>query len=350
MLDVTLPDAIACPGCGTEVPSRFLVCPRCQRLVHADALKGLASRAEAAEQGGDLADALAAWRSALELLPPGSKQQTAIAARIGELGRKVGKSPTPTAPGSPSHSGWGGGARAGAAGVGALGLALWKFKFVALLLLGKGKLLLLGLTKASTLFSMLLALGVYWSIWGWPFALGFVLMIYIHEMGHVAALSRYGIKADAPMFIPGLGALVRLRQALVNPHEDAAVGLAGPIWGLGSVLACGAAYLATGWAILAAIAQTAAAINLFNLLPIGSLDGGRAFRALSRSQRWLATLTCSAMWAATESEIAAILMVVGAYRALVGKPADEPDTTATASYVGLVVALAFLSKIPVPMP
>jgi len=69
--------------------------------------------------------------------------------------------------------------------------------------LGKGKLLLLGLTKSTTLFTMLLSMGVYWTAWGWRFALGLVLSIYVHEMGHVAALQRYGIKATAPMFIPG---------------------------------------------------------------------------------------------------------------------------------------------------
>src|SRR5207302_3963478 len=97
----------------------------------------------------------------------------------------------------------------------------------ALFLLTKGKLLLLGLTKATTFFSMLLSLGVYWAAWGWKFALGLVLSIYIHEMGHVFALRRLGFKASAPMFIPGLGALIRLRQHPANPREDAEIGLAG---------------------------------------------------------------------------------------------------------------------------
>src|SRR5439155_143942 len=83
---------------------------------------------------------------------------------------------------------------------------------------------LLGLTKASTLFTMLLSAGVYWAAWGWKFALGVVLSIYVHEMGHVQALQRYGIKATAPMFIPGVGAVVRLKQYPASPR-DARVGL-----------------------------------------------------------------------------------------------------------------------------
>ena len=76
-----------------------------------------------------------------------------------------------------------------------LGLLVWKFKFIALLALTKAKFLLLGLTKASTFLSMFLAMGVYWTAYGWKFALGLVVSIYIHEMGHVAALHRYGFRA-----------------------------------------------------------------------------------------------------------------------------------------------------------
>ena len=81
-----------------------------------------------------------------------------------------------------------------ATGVGAVGLMFWKVKA-----------LFLGLTKGTTLLSMLLSLGVYWAMWGWKFALGLVLSIYVHEMGHVITLRRYGFKASAPMFIPGFG-------------------------------------------------------------------------------------------------------------------------------------------------
>ena len=73
---------------------------------------------------------------------------------------------------------------------------------------------------------MLASLGVYWAVYGGPFAAGLIGSIYIHEMGHVAALRRFGIAASAPMFIPGFGAIIRSRQRLSNAHEEARVGLA----------------------------------------------------------------------------------------------------------------------------
>src|SRR5262249_16684796 len=188
---------------------------------------------------------------------------------------------------------------AGPAALGAAGLFLWKLKFVLVFLLTKAKLLVFGLTKVTTLFSMLLSLGVYWTQWGWQFALGLVISIYIHEMGHVAALQRFGIPATAPMFIPGLGAFVRLRQYPATPQEDARVGLAGPLWGLGAALAAYVVFLATGWSSWAAIARVGAWINLFNLLPVWQLDGSRGFRALSRGQRWLAVLALALLWYVT---------------------------------------------------
>ena len=78
-----------------------------------------------------------------------------------------------------------------------MALVLWKLKFLAVVLLTKGKILLLGLTKASTFLSMFVSVGVYWTVFGGWFALGLVLSIYVHEMGHVVALMRYGIHAGA---------------------------------------------------------------------------------------------------------------------------------------------------------
>ena len=100
-----------------------------------------------------------------------------------------------------------------AAGLGAIGVLLAKFKWVILALLGKGKVLLVGLAQAKTFLSMGIALAVYASFYGWKFALGLIASIYVHEMGHVVWLRRYGIAATAPMFIPGFGAFVRLKHA-----------------------------------------------------------------------------------------------------------------------------------------
>ena len=97
-----------------------------------------------------------------------------------------------------------------------------KFKWVLLFLLTKAKVLLIGLTQVKTVLSMAVALGVYATIYGWQFALGLVVSIYIHEMGHVVWLRRYGIPATAPMFIPGLGAFVRLKRIPRRPAKTRA--------------------------------------------------------------------------------------------------------------------------------
>src|SRR5438034_1153825 len=163
---------LACPQCGTQIAPALLACPSCQRLVHSDALKRLAAEAERTAHAGDMSAALAAWRQALELLPPDATQHTVVSARILELSRALDSRPAATKHGSP----WG----KGAAGVGAVGALLAKFKFVLLFVLTKAKLLLLGLTKGGTFLSMLLSAGLYWTIWGWKFAFGLVLSIYIH--------------------------------------------------------------------------------------------------------------------------------------------------------------------------
>src|SRR2546427_4463247 len=84
---------LACPQCGTQIAPALLACPSCQRLVHSDALKGLAAEAERTAQAGDMSAALAAWRQARELLPPDSSPPTGGSARILELSRALGRRP-----------------------------------------------------------------------------------------------------------------------------------------------------------------------------------------------------------------------------------------------------------------
>jgi Zn-dependent protease len=347
-------ETLVCPACGVEVAPNLLSCPGCRRLVHAERLKRLADDAERAEQGGDPLAALVAWREALELLPAGTRQHAAISDRVAALGRRVDASPAAGPPAANDAIGPGsdGGrkGKAGVAGLGALGLIVWKFKFLAVFALTKAKFLLLGLTKASTFLSMILSLGVYWTAFGWRFALGLVLSIYVHEMGHVFVLRRYDVKAEAPMFIPGLGAVVRMRQALTDPRQDALVGLAGPIWGLGAALAAAAAGLATGLPIWMAIAKLGAWINLFNLLPLWQLDGGRAFRALSRSGRWFALLSIAVAWSLSEESLLVLLLLGGVLRTLGDHAAPkDSDRTALAQYVFLVGTLTALTLIPVAL-
>jgi Zn-dependent protease len=320
-----------CAQCGAALTASDLACPSCHTLVHAAELKQLAAEADAHAQAGRPSDALSAWRRVLDLLPPGTRQHAQVVDKIADLSRALDAAPKPQPPSALGK---------GAAAAGAFGLLLWKLKWVLLFVLGKGKLLILGLTKMSTLLSMLLSFGVYWTAFGWKFAIGLVLSIYVHEMGHVFAMTRYGFKASAPMFVPGLGAFVRLKQRPLEPREDARIGLAGPIWGAACAVALFGLFHATDWALLHAVAKVGAWINLFNLLPVWSLDGGRAFNALSRRQRLLCASALGAAWFLTSETLLLVLAIVAAVRAAgAGAPADG-DRRATIEYVALVAVLA----------
>ncbi|MCH8084741.1 MAG: hypothetical protein IH885_10940 [Myxococcales bacterium] len=233
-------------------------------------------------------------------------------------------------------------------GAGLVAMLFWKFKFILVFIATKAKLLLLGLSKSTTLFTMLLSLGVYWAAWGWKFGLGVVLSIYVHEMGHISELRKFGIRATAPMFLPGLGAIVRLHQYPQTAREDARIGLAGPIWGLGASVATLALYYATQLPIIAAIATVGAWINLFNLLPVWQLDGARGFRSLSRSQRWTALAVIAATWLLTQEGLLALLGIGAAFQCFAKDAPENGDPRGLVSYAGLVISLALLSGIPVP--
>jgi Zn-dependent protease len=327
---------VSCDRCRTEIAPGLRVCPGCHRLVFSRELQELAAEAEAAANARDHSGELRAWRMSLDFLPADSRQFAVIAAKVDALSRSV-ELKGRAAGDAPASGPW-----KWLAVLGPVGLLIWKFKFVLALLLTKGKLLFLGLTKASTFFSMLLSMGVYWTAWGLPFAIGFVVSIYIHEMWHVAALRRYGIAASAPMFIPGLGALIRMRQAPVNPREDAIVGLAGPLWGLGAAVIAYVIAMFTDSGLWAAIAKTGAWINLFNLLPVWHLDGSRGFAALARRDRWTMVLAFAVAWAITADGLMVLLLLVAAVRAATGEAPAERDRATLVRFAAITIALALV--------
>jgi Zn-dependent protease len=155
-----------------------------------------------------------------------------------------------------------------------IGALLLKFGKAALLLLPKAKVL-------TTSASMLVSIAAYSLIWGWKFALGFVVLLFVHEMGHVIQLRREGIEASAPMFIPFLGAVVMAKSLGNDATAEARVGLAGPILGTLGTLALLPVAISTGEDFWYALIFTGLFLNLFNLLPVVPLDGGRAMAALS---------------------------------------------------------------------
>jgi Zn-dependent protease len=153
---------------------------------------------------------------------------------------------------------------------------------VALLAKLKAVLLLLPKIKIlATAATALVSVGAYSLLWGWQFAAGFVVLIFIHEMGHVIALRREGIKASAPMFIPFLGAVISARSLGDNALAEARVGLAGPILGSIGSAAVAIVGLLTHTGLLEALGYIGFFLNLFNLLPVVPLDGGRAMAAMA---------------------------------------------------------------------
>jgi Zn-dependent protease len=186
--------------------------------------------------------------------------------------------PGPPQPTGPIHprSGFRDTLRRITAPIGGAGLLLLKFatKAKLLLLLGvKGKYLL-------TAGTMIVSVGAYTLLWGWRFAAIFVALLFVHEMGHAIALRREGIPTSPVLFVPFLGAVIGMRGRPHNAWVEAKVGLAGPL--LGSAGALGVLLLghATDSRLLVAAAFTGFFLNLFNLLPIVPLDGGRAAAAL----------------------------------------------------------------------
>jgi Zn-dependent protease len=159
-----------------------------------------------------------------------------------------------------------------AAGAAILAL-LAKLKAI-LLLLPKFKLL-------ATAGTMVVSIVAYGSIWGFAFGAGFVLLILVHEMGHVIQLRREGIKASAPIFIPFMGAVIGSRSLGDNALAEARVGLAGPILGSIGAAACLVVWHVTGNQIWQGLAYTGFFLNLFNLIPMVPLDGGRAMAAMA---------------------------------------------------------------------
>ena len=150
--------------------------------------------------------------------------------------------------------------------------------FVGFKFLAKLKFLLPFLKTGGT---MIFSMWAYALMWGWQYAVGFVLLIFIHECGHLIAARRLGLKVGAPVFIPFMGAFIALKDAPRNAWVEAEVGAGGPLLGSIGAAACELIYLATGNQLFRALAYSGFFLNLFNLAPVGFLDGGRIVTALS---------------------------------------------------------------------
>jgi Zn-dependent protease len=212
-------------------------------------------------------------------------------------------------------------------------LALFKFKFLA------------------TGVTALISIGAYALLFPWQFAVGLVVLIFIHEIGHVIVLRRFGVPATAPVFIPFMGAFIGMKQLPKNATMEAYVGLGGPIVGSLGALAAYLAYVATDHSLWLVLTYIGVILNLFNLLPLMPLDGGRIVGAISR-WIWVAGYVLAILvMIIRPSPILMIVLIFGAgetWNAIRGRgeigyyvvPTNERLTIALL-YFGLMAILGF---------
>jgi Zn-dependent protease len=215
-------------------------------LVHAQRIAELAASAQQLE-GSNPAQAAMIWREALGLLPGDSPQAAAVAQRAGMLA--AGFVPPVAQPAQPRRR-------------------EARSDDLAAFLLKTGG-------------SMALSIALFAWSYDWQFAVAFVSLIFIHEMGHVIANWYFGLKQSAPIFLGYFGAVIFLRENPPNAKVEGIIGIAGPVTGTLGALGCYYLYLQTGQRDLGAAAAWGFFINAWNLLPIPPLDGGRAAAALT---------------------------------------------------------------------
>lgn len=315
----------ACPACGTRVPSALLACPGCRRLVFADELKALAARAEVLEREARLGEAIGTWRDALRLLPADSPQALQVGERIEDLLSRPEAARDPQLRRRAEGGRW-----QGLAGMGLIAL------------------LVAGLTKLPMLAGIAAMFGVLWTAFGWKLAAGVLVSLYIHELGHVLAMWRRGLPVTAPMFVPGLGAYVRMSERPATPVEDNRIGLAGPLAGLAAALAAWGLGEALGAGSLVATAGIGAILNLFNLIPIWQLDGARGFASLTRNQRFAVTAAFGIALALSGQKLLLLPLVVAAAVSVGGRPAPRADGRGLAIFVFLIAALSAVAALAAP--
>lgn len=200
-----------------------------------------------------------------------------------------------------------------------------------------------------TLGTMLLSIGAYAWAFGWPFAVGFVLLILCHEMGHYLAARQRGLAVGAPTFIPFVGAWIELKDLPHDAETEAYVGIAGPVLGSLAALAVYFAADVLHSRMLLALAYSGLFLNLFNLIPIKPLDGGR-ITAIVSPRMWLLgipVLIAVFLWRPSPLLLLIGILAAGGLWRARRHPDTQPVAAAMESrvgyglfYLGLVVLLA----------
>jgi len=318
-----------CHNCGANLPLGALACEKCHALVHSEELARLTHRANSLEQEDHLQEAREEWRKALPLLPSNATQAEWVRSQIAKLELLLR-----TVPSTPPKNNW-----------------LKKLGPLApiIILLSKSKFLLLAIFKLKFLLSLFAFLGLYWSLYGAWFGIGFVVLILVHEMGHYLEIRRRGLPAEMPVFLPGLGAYVQWNALGVTRVTRSIVSLAGPFAGFIGAAVCAYLWHRTGNGVWAALARTSAGLNILNLTPVWILDGGQATLSLSKIERWLLLGLCLLLWLGL-GESLFFLVAAGVVYRLFTK--DIPPFAApkiTALYVLVLVGLAVVMHL-VPGP
>lgn len=271
--------------------------------MHAAELSRKAEAAKRYEAAGDFTSALAEWQQALELLPPATSQAAWIRQRVDALGATAAAAPEPGSEFS---------------------------------------------QKIMGALVSLLAFGAFFAFqFGVEFAIGFSLLILIHELGHYVDIKRRGLPVDMPIFLPGLGAYVRWKAQGVSLETRAAVSLAGPLAGLLAAIACAGLYYATADARWAMFCRAGAWLNLANLAPIWILDGGQAALALSRAQRVALLLIIAATWVVTQESVLFLVLLGAGWSVFAKDAAPQPSARTLAYFAAVLVLLALvISRMP----
>ena len=129
--------------------------------------------------------------------------------------------------------------------------------------------------------TMLISVFAYSFVFGWRYAVGFVLLIFVHEMGHYLAAKKRGLNVGVPTFIPFVGAWIQLKEQPMDAETEAFVGIAGPMLGSAGAFVCYLLAIDSGSHLLLALAYAGFVLNLFNLIPVSPLDGGRIVSVIS---------------------------------------------------------------------
>lgn len=210
--------------------------------------------------------------------------------------------------------------------------------------------LLLQIGKFKTFITMLISIWAYALFWGWSFAAGFVALIFVHEMGHVAALRMLGVKASAPMFIPFLGAFIGMKELPDNAFSESVAAYGGPLLGTLGAIGCAGAGLATGNPFWYALASSGFLLNLFNLLPISPLDGGRIIGVISPKLWFVGLAGVVGLFWLTWSPLIALIVIMGSLQ--IWSAAKRPGTERARYYAvtpgkRIAMGVAFLALLAV---